>query len=340
MIFSRILVLLLLSSVFFPLWAQSIDQQFDKFDQLYKQELGSTQGCLQPELNVFRVCSKVLRNDGNGPYILHHNHVSSKVVVLFHGLSDSPFYFKSIAQNLYQQGYTVVVGLLPGHGLKQADLDMQDDTLAERWRTNVSAVIDIAADLGDDIYLGGFSTGGALLAEYTLLHPDKVKGLLLFSGALALEGSVESLSKMWGIQWILGIMDGEYNVDNPNPYKYPKVAKFAVAELLDVIFSVRELIEKNKPNLPIFAVHSVADSTTRMQGVKDFQDTNLGANIFFEIPKQLNVCHGDVVLNESQIKEINYDKSKLTKLIPCKIPQANPQHAEMLVALNIFMAAH
>lgn len=71
----------------------SIKLEFDKFDAIYQGQLGTTRGCLTPEENVFRVCSDSLKNDGNAPYILHHNKVTEKVVVLFHGLSDSPFFF-------------------------------------------------------------------------------------------------------------------------------------------------------------------------------------------------------------------------------------------------------
>ncbi|MDU0354310.1 alpha/beta fold hydrolase [Paraglaciecola aquimarina] len=199
----------------------SIDATLDKFDQLYQRELGSTRGCQQPELQMFKVCSDVLRNDGNGPFILHHNHVTDKVVVLFHGLSDSPFYLKSIAKALHQQGYNVVVGLLLGHGKKYADKDMQDRSLSSRWRQHVSELVQLSRHLGTKTDIGGFSTGGILAIEYALLNPQSVHALVLFSGALALNDSVETLSKVWGVQSLLKWYDGEYSTAGPNKYKYP-----------------------------------------------------------------------------------------------------------------------
>jgi pimeloyl-ACP methyl ester carboxylesterase len=316
----------------------SIEPEFDKFDAIYQEQLGTTRGCQTPEENVFRVCSESLRNDGNAPYILHHNKVTEKVVVLLHGLSDSPFYLGSIAQSLYQQGNNVIVVLLPGHGKNHADEDMQDDKLADRWRAHVSEVVEYAASLGEQRYLGGFSTGGALVTEYILQHPKAVKGLMLFSGALALDSSVESMANIWGIQWLAKLLDGEYETKGPNPYKYPSVARFSAFELTEVIFSVRDLIEKGASlNLPIFAAHSMADKTTPIIGVKNLIALNKGPNSLFEISNDIDVCHADVVINQEQLSDMQYDASLLEDILPCDVPKANPKHADMLVSLTRFL---
>ncbi len=290
------LLILTVSTTSFVASSQSIETEFDKFDVIYQTQLGSTRGCQTPEANVFKVCSDSLKNDGNAPYILHHNKTTEKVVVLFHGLSDSPFFFRSIAQSIHQQGNNVIVALMPGHGKKQADADMQDNKLADRWRAHVSEVIDYSASLGEQRYLGGFSTGGVLATEYILQNPNSVKGLMLFSGALALDSSVESTANIWGIQWLAKMLDGEYATQGPNPYKYPSVARFSAFELTEVIFSVRDLIEQGATlNLPIFVAHSMADVSTPIAGVKNLMAINKGPNTLFEISQDVDVCHADVV---------------------------------------------
>ena len=335
------LLLLMASTTSFIALSQSIEAEFDKFDAIYRAQLGTTNGCQSPELIVFKVCSASLKNDGNAPYILHHNKVSKKVVVLFHGLSDSPFFLRSIAQSIHQQGSNVVVALVPGHGKKQADKDMQDAGLADRWRAHVSEIIDFSSALGEQVYIGGFSTGGVLATEYLLLNPQAAKGLVLFSGALALDSSVESLANIWGIQWLAKILDGEYETQGPNPFKYPRVARFAAFELTEVIFSVRELIEQGAPlNFPIFAAHSLADKTTPITGVKNLMAANKGNNTLFELSEELKVCHADVVINQEQISEINYDASVLDEITPCDVPKANPKHAEMLNSLRQFLTTY
>ncbi|WP_158971020.1 carboxylesterase [Paraglaciecola sp. L3A3] len=318
--------------------AQSIEPQLDKFDKIYQQELGSTQGCQQPELNVFRVCSAVLRNDGNAPFIMHHNKVTPKVVVLFHGLSDSPFYLKSIAKGLYKQGYNVVVALLPGHGKKDANLDMQDYELANRWRQHVSDIMQMSKPLGQQVVIGGFSTGGALATEYALQNPDSLGALLLFSGALALTEEVEFLTKIWGIQWWLKFYDGNYISNGPNQFKYPRVARFAVVELMEVILSTRKLIEKKPFNLAIFAAHSTYDFTTPIKGIKNILAKNQGVSILYGIDKKFNVCHGNLVLDQAQYQEVNYNYGSNGNKLSCHEPAANPQHADMLKKLITFLA--
>ena len=337
---STLFFLIAANSSFFA-QSQSIEAEFDRFDKLYQQQLGSTQGCQSPELNVFRVCSAALRNDGNAPFILHHNKVTSKVVVLFHGLSDSPFYLRSIAKALYQQGNNVVVGLLPGHGKKQADVDMQDPNLADRWRQHFAEVVELSADLGENLYLGGFSTGGTVATEYLLLHANEVKGLMLFSGALALDPKIEWLSKIWGSQRLAKWLDGDYQTSGDNPFKYPQVSRSAALELAEIIFSIRELIEQGKgPNLPLFVAHSVVDKTIPILGVKNLMKANQGLNVFFEISKEYDVCHADVVINQTQFTEVEYKPTALEEVLPCSTPSINPLHAEMLESLLTFMATN
>ena len=335
------LLIFVASTCSFTVSSEPIEPEFDRFDAIYKKQLGTTRGCQTPERNVFRVCSNSLKNDGNAPYILHHDKVTEKVVVLFHGLSDSPFFFRSIAQSIYQQGNNVIVALMPGHGKKQADQDMQDTELADRWRAHVSEVIEYSSSLGVQRYVGGFSTGGALATEYILQNPKSVKGLMLFSGALALGSSVETMANIWGIQWLAKMLDGEYETRGRNPYKYPSVARFSAFELTEIIFSIRHLIEQGALlNLPIFVAHSLADTTIPIIGVKNLMAANKGPNTFFEMSLDADVCHADVVINEKQLSDMQYDVSMMDEIMPCDVPKANPKHAEMIDSLSQFLMAY
>jgi pimeloyl-ACP methyl ester carboxylesterase len=321
--------------------AQELEGVFNRFEKLYQTQLGSTQGCQAPSLAEFSVCSAALRNDGNAPYILHHNKVTEKVIVLFHGLSDSPFFLRSIAESFHAQGYNVVVGLLPGHGLKSADADMEDPQLADRWRELVATVVDLASDLGQSEFIGGFSTGGALATEYVLQHPNKLQGLMLFSGALRLQSKAEMLANVWGMRWIAKQLDGDYVTEGRNPNKYPSVATYAAFQLVDVIMSTRELMENNNElNLPIFVAHSQADATTLIQGVKDLMAYNQGENQFFEIPQSENVCHADLVISAEQLIAMKYDMRGIEEADSCSIPKANPSHAQMLQAAISYLREH
>ncbi|GAC13957.1 alpha/beta hydrolase [Aliiglaciecola lipolytica] len=311
------------------------------FESFYAKELGSTQPCEVEKKSVYRVCSKALKNDGNAAYVYHHNQPTQTTVVLFHGLSDSPFFFDSIAPVLHELGYTVIVPLLPGHGKVDADDDMEDGGLAKRWTAHVNEVMEYAYSLSPDVYIGGFSTGGALSTQHVLNHPEQQKGLLLFSGALALDESVENMAGIWGIKSLAKLLDWSYETQGPNPYKYPSVSRHSAFMLTDIIFDVREKLENgNVPNLPIFSAHSLADSTTPIQGVKNLLDLNKGENDTFFISKDYDVCHADLVVSESQLIAMKYDASQVDATEPCKVPRANPQHREMIEALVSFLKTH
>ncbi|MFT4994060.1 MAG: pimeloyl-ACP methyl ester carboxylesterase [Paraglaciecola sp.] len=321
--------------------SQQLDPAFDEFSEIYQQELGSTKSCHWPEKAIFRVCSDALKNEGNGPYILHHGHVTDKVVVLFHGLSDSPFFFKSIAEALYQQGNNVVVALLPGHGKKEADADMRDPRLAKRWSRHVAEVMGFSQRLGQQKYIGGFSTGGALATQYILRDPGQVKGLMLFSGALALASSVENMAGIWGMKWLANILDEDYAAIGPNPYKYPHIASFSAFQLMDIIFDVRERLEKKQGiDVPIFAAHSLADTTTKYAGIEHLMGQNKGGNSLFKIPADIHVCHADVVISQQQLLDMHYDSAGVSEPGACDIPMANPQHPQMVAATLKFLEGH
>lgn len=321
--------------------ASSFAQQQDwlaPFAQFYNEELGNTSRCDEDNESVYRVCSPALKNSGNAPYILHHGKPTEKTVVLFHGLSDSPFFFNSIAPRIHALGYTVIVGLLPGHGKLDADEDMEDSELAERWSQHVDEVVALAHQISPNVIAGGFSTGGALVTLHALTHPDSLNAMLLFSGALALDESVENMAGIWGIKLLSKILDGEYQTQGPNPYKYPDVAKYAAFQLTDVIFAVREQIEQgHKPNLPIFSAHSMADTTTPFIGVENLLEVNQGTSTTFLIDESYDVCHADVVVSAAQLVDMHFDKTKVTKPEKCSIPKANPIHPAMLNAMVDFL---
>ncbi len=317
--------------------SETVAKSNAKFKSLYESEWGTTQPCRETALNKYGVCSNVLRNDGNAPFILN-NVSSNKVAVLIHGLSDSPFFMREIASILYDEGFTVVVPLLPGHGKRDADEDMSDWDLAERWQSHIDDVIALADDMGDTLIVGGFSTGGALAAEYYLDKGDNIDGLMLFSGALALSDNAESMSRIWGIKLLARIIDGPYETHGPNPYKYPNVAGFAGLELMDLINTIREKLEGGKQiEVPLFAAHSYADATTPIHGIEHLVENSKGPNTFFVIDESYALCHADLVVNETLLDKMKFNESMVNQQEACAVPKANPLFATMSLMLRDYV---
>ncbi|WP_196772443.1 alpha/beta hydrolase [Alteromonas mediterranea] len=308
-----------------------------QFKAFYEKEWGQTQPCRETALNRFSVCSNVLRNEGNGPFMLI-NSASDKVAVLIHGLSDSPFFMREIANILFEQGFTVVVPLLPGHGKRDADDDMSDWDLAERWQSHVDEIITLADSMGDTLIVGGFSTGGALAVEHYLDGADNIDGLMLFSGALALSDNAEGMSRIWGIKLLAKMIDGSYVTHGPNPYKYPNVAGFAGLELMDLINTIREKIEEgNNIEVPLFAAHSQADVTTPIAGVEGVMDASKGPNTFFVIDESYSLCHADLVVNSTLLNDMNFNATMVNQQEECAVPKANPLFSTMRFMLTDYL---
>lgn len=111
--------------------------------------------------------------------------------LLVHGLTDSPYSMKALAEALYARGFEVTVLRLPGHGLWPGMLVATD---SDDWTAAVRlAAADVAMRTPPDrpYYVGGYSTGATLvlshaldtLADPALRRPDRV---LLLSPAIEL----------------------------------------------------------------------------------------------------------------------------------------------------------
>ena len=321
--------------------AASMQQVFTAFNELYTTELHSTTRCQEGAVNQYRVCAESLRNEGNGPFILHHGKPTKNVAVLFHGLSDSPYFMRALAAVLHDRGFTVVVPLLPGHGLRQADAAMEDSQLAERWQQHVEDIMALSQPLGERFFVGGFSTGGALAVDHYLDAPEDIAGVMLFSGALTLTDNAETMHKIWGIKTLAKLIDGEYETHGPNPYKYPAVAGFAGLELMDVIRSIRTRLEEGQRiKVPVFAAHSQADNTTPIKGVKRLLEFADGTNTFFEIDKEYDLCHADLPLNRKLVADMHFKTNMVNAQERCAVPKANPLYRQMIFMLEAFVSAH
>lgn len=314
----------------------------ESFKSLYLSELDSIHACSKQAKGEFKVCSSSLRNEGNAPFILHAKEPIA-YIALFHGLSDSPFFMRSIAEFLQHRGYTVLVALTPGHGKRQADEDMQDPLLKQRWLSHVDAVMALIEQADKPTFIGGFSAGGTFASHYALNNHEKVDGVLLFSAALSLDDNAESISKIWGTRWVAKIVDGDYVTSGPNPHKYPKIPLYGALELMDIINELRDILRSydeasNMPSIPIFSAHSVFDKTTPLAGVESLLAKVEGDHSLFKIDESYRLCHADLPMSSVQIIAMDFNKSLVNEYEDCAVPKANPLHTQMLNMLAHFLA--
>lgn len=125
----------------------------------------------------------------NAPFILYPNSkdcaTSARGILLVHGLSDSPYTTRALAHYFNQHCFTVYSVLLTGHGTRPGDLL---EVSYKDWVKQVEYGVQTLSEKVDDIYIGGFSTGAALAAHYTLSNPSqKVEAIVALAPALNLD---------------------------------------------------------------------------------------------------------------------------------------------------------
>lgn len=110
-------------------------------------------------------------------------------VLMVHGLTDSPYSMRGLAETFFAQGFYVLVLRLPGHGTVPAAL--KDTTWQDWYAAVVLAARHAAAKAGPGrpFMAAGHSTGSALLTLYAvnaLGDPDlpKLRRLYLVSAAI------------------------------------------------------------------------------------------------------------------------------------------------------------
>ncbi len=113
--------------------------------------------------------------DWNRSYLLEPEGDPVGAVVLLHGLTDSPYSLRHIAQRYKEHGYVAVAIRLPGHGTVPAGLTQ---VYWENWSEATRLAVREARRRTHPelpLHLVGFSNGGALAMKYALdamANPD------------------------------------------------------------------------------------------------------------------------------------------------------------------------
>ena len=111
--------------------------------------------------------------DWNRSYTLDPEGEPQGAVVLLHGLTDSPYSLRHVAQTYQAEGFAVVAIRLPGHGTVPAGL------LKVKWPEWTAAarlaVREAVGRAGPDkpLHIVGFSNGGAIALKYAMDAVDR-----------------------------------------------------------------------------------------------------------------------------------------------------------------------
>ena len=197
--------------------------------------------------------------EGNSPFLLTPDTVRrpSRGILMAHGLTDSPFAMRDMAQFFQRQGFYVLAMLLPGHGTRPGDL------LRVCWRDWVRAhqrLLDLLSEQVDRVYACGFSAGAALSLYQSTLNPA-IRGLFLFAPALGVSPlarltlPLAALGRRWRrLAWFDVQPDSDC-------FKYESLTNRAIAEVYKMIQALAQLSEISARSVPLFVAASERDAT-------------------------------------------------------------------------------
>lgn len=205
--------------------------------------------------------------------------------LLIHGLSDSPYSVRNVADVLFAHGFEVTTLRLPGHGtLPSGMVHMRYDDWAAAMHV---AARDISARLPEGVpfYIAGYSTGGSLALSYALdrITPGADPSLraptrvLLFSAAVELvpAAALTRVLDLFAKVPVAAFEKVNWQTIGPeyDPYKF---VSFPVNASRQVLIATRRLQRQllaaeqagRLGQLPsVVAFQSVVDSTTGANGV-------------------------------------------------------------------------
>ncbi len=182
--------------------------------------------------------------------------------LLIHGLNDSPYIWRDMAQRLALRGFDVRAILLPGHGNTpeaQLNISYKDWLKAARQHKNLYQESD------KDFFIGGFSMGGVIATLLASENSD-VDGLLLFSPAYKSQmHHMLRWAKAYSVfkPWVFGGM-----IIEDNPAKYNSIPINGAAQYYKTTQALRRHWPRKPLNIPVLMVASENDSVVDISAMQ------------------------------------------------------------------------
>jgi len=255
-----------------------LKQEAEVFAQLDALVAGPWQAEAVGEFDRFRAGSvanpeKTLERNWNRSFVLKAAPPRGGVL-LVHGLSDSPYSLRALAERLQAEGYTVVGLRVPGHGTcprALAEVAWEDWTAAMKVAVRgVRALI----PSGTPLVLAGYSNGGALSVHYaTSAIEDKslpaVNAVVLFSPMIGINPMARVSRLYHAVARLTGDEKAQWSAVDAevDPFKYSSwpmnasVQAWALTQEVEKRLTALERSGRMRQMPPILAMQSAVDAT-------------------------------------------------------------------------------
>jgi esterase/lipase len=284
--------------------------------------------------------SPVLANGENWNASFHLRPENQELIggiLLVHGLSDSPYHLRAIANVFKDNGYFVICLRLPGHGTVPGaliDIKWQNWSDAVEFAVNmVQKEIETVEDA--DFFVGGFSTGGALTLKYTLdaissgtkRVPDK---LFLFSPAIGVTN--KALLADWHklVAWLPFYEKFRWESIEPenDPFKYNSFAKNAADQIFELT-----LLNKLKARL-LTSDQSKCEKMPPMYAFQSVVDGTVITDDLITLFKNLGTSHSELVLFDINRRYENVVKPEKNEILPNNDLNDPDFQSNLIIATN------
>lgn len=195
-----------------------------------------------------------------------------KGFLLIHGLTDSPFSLRSMAESLRSAYPCALIRavLLPGHGTWPGDsLNMTH----QDWRNIVDYGVSSfqQEDTVKALYLVGYSTGTSLTVDYLNRHPvpagrtrgDKIEGAVMMAAAVKANSSMAFLAP-----WVRHVTTWMSHHHEQDATRYESFSYNAAAEFY---LLTKDMVQPAKAlTVPVMMVVPADDATVDAQAAREF----------------------------------------------------------------------
>ncbi|MBR1776739.1 alpha/beta fold hydrolase [bacterium] len=246
-------------------------------------------------------------------FIFKHDDIEPKgAILLFHGLTGSPFELKKYGQFLFKNGYDVYAECLPGHG----------DNFEEIYTIKYQQWLDFAYSRFknlkseyEDVYVSGLCLGAVLALAVGEKFKDEVNGIISLSTTLYLDG--------WRLPWYKFLIPLAASTILRFYYNYPECephgiknekTRSIVKKLLakgDVgmndfpmtgfyeLLKLSAVVRKNLKSIitPILLIHSLEDDLTSVKS----------ANVVY---KNISSSDKNLIILKNSYHMVLYDNEK------------------------------
>ena len=176
-------------------------------------------------------------------------------ILLVHGFTGSPSSMRPWAEFMHQQGYTVRVPRLPGHGTKPEDLN---NVTWQEWPRKVESELRELQKSCSKIFVFGLSMGGGLTLYTTQNHQERITGIVLVNPMIHIPFVTPTfakiVSKFFKMRSAVG---NDIKRKNVTEYAYDANPIVGIYELTKMLKITRANLAK--VSIPTLLFHSIED---------------------------------------------------------------------------------